>query len=107
MKSICKKVNSNLVFVNMPTSTFTGHKVIRMANDSISLYFENNNRIDSIYSSIASLNKLAYIEMTKHFLSLEKKSNYFFKFDVHPNEKGYNEMDEYIGKELIKENIIK
>jgi len=103
MKSICDRNNSKLMFVNLPVSTFTGHKVFRttIENSILVPYFENNNGIDEIYQSIAKNNGLSYIELTKHFKDLKDKSNYFFKYDGHPNEKGYEEIAKYIGKELM------
>ena len=33
-----------------------------------------------------------YIELTEHFVGLQNKSEYFFKYDGHPNKKGYEEI---------------
>jgi len=67
-------------------------------------YFEKNNNIDPIYRSVAYANDLPYIELTDHFIGLQNKSNYLFKYDGHPNENGYKEIANYIGKQLIEEN---
>ncbi len=103
MKVICNNNNCNLVFVNLPSSEYTGHKVIRTPlNDLISNYLVKNNIVDSIYYSIATSNSLNYIELTDHFLSLVDKDKYFFLYDEHPNEKGYEEIANYIGGQLLK-----
>jgi hypothetical protein len=103
MKVICNNNNCDLVFVNLPTSEYTGHKVIiAPLNNLISNYFVKNNVVDSIYYSIATSNSLNYIELTGHFLSLEDKDKYFFLYDGHPNKKGYEEMANYIGGQLLK-----
>lgn len=104
MKDICDKNNSNLIFINIPMNYFTGHVVIRTPNDILNPYFENNNNIDTIYRSIANANNLPYIEMTDHFIGLQNKSEYLFKYDGHPNEKGYEEIAKYVGQQLIEEN---
>ena len=46
-----------------------------------------------------------YIELTEHFVGLQNKSEYFFKYDGHPNKKGYEEIAEYIGKHLIEKTL--
>ncbi len=103
MKDVCYKNNSDLIFINIPMNYFTGHTVIRTPSDEFNSYFEKNNNIDSIYRSVASSNNLPYIEMTDHFIGLQNKSEYLFKYDGHPNKKGYEEIANYIGKELIEE----
>lgn len=104
MKDICDKNNSNLIFINIPMNYFTGHVVIRTPNDILNPSFENNNNIDTIYRSIANANNLPYIEMTDHFIGLQNKSEYLFKYDGHSNEKGYEEIAKYVGQQLIEEN---
>jgi len=107
MKSICDKYNSNLVFINLPTNHFTGHVVIRTPSDVLNSYFETNNNVDPIYRSVANANNLTYIELTKHFIGLQNKSGYFFKYDGHPNEKGYEEIAKFIGEKLIEQGMLK
>jgi lysophospholipase L1-like esterase len=107
MKEICHKYKSNLIFINLPNNYFTGHIVIRTPTDLINSYFEINNNIDPIYRSIANANNLTYIELTKHFIGLKNKSEYFFRYDGHPNKKGYEEIAKYIGKQLIEQDILK
>lgn len=104
MRDICYKHNSELIFINIPMNYFTGHVVIRTPNDILNPYFENNNNIDTIYRSIANANNLPYIELTDHFIGLQNKSDYLFKYDGHPNEKGYEEIAKYVGQQLIEEN---
>ncbi len=104
MRDICHKHNSKLIFINIPMNYFTGHEVIRTPSDVLNPYFEKNNNIDPIYRSIANANNLPYIELTDHFISLQNKSEYLFKYDGHPNEKGYQEIAKYIGKQLIEKN---
>lgn len=104
MRDICYKHNSDLIFINIPMNYFTGHVVIRTPSDVLNPYFEKNNNIDPIYRSIANANNLPYIEMTDHFIGLQNKTEYLFKYDGHPNEKGYEEIAKYIGERLIKEN---
>lgn len=107
MKLLCDKHNSKMIFVNLPMATFTGHKIITSPNDIFNEYFKENNNIDGIYRNIAQSNKIPYIELTNHFIELEDKTKYFFKFDYHPNKNGYSEIANYIGEELTKQNIIK
>jgi lysophospholipase L1-like esterase len=107
MRDISDKYNSKLIFINLPTNYFTGHIVIRTPTDFLNSYFETNNNIDPVYRSIANANNLPYIELTKHFIGLQNKSEYFFRYDGHPNEKGYEEIAKYIGKQLIKQDILK
>jgi len=101
MKSTCQENGSGLVFVNMPTSNFTGHLVTRTPSDTLDHYFVANDKIDSIYHSLASSNNIPYIEMTRHFISLPDKTAYFYRFDGHPNARGYKEIANYIGIELL------
>ena len=107
MKAICDKYHSNLIFINLPINSFTGHTVVRTPSDVLNSYFETNNNIDPIYRSIAKAHDLPYIELTKHFISLQNKSEYFFRYDGHPNEKGYKEIAKYIGKQLIEQAMLK
>ena len=104
MKDICYTHNSDLIFINIPINYFTGHIVIRTPSDVFNSHFEKNNNIDSIYKSVANANNLPYIELTDHFVGLQNKSEYLFKYDGHPNEKGYEEIGKYIGKQLIERN---
>ena len=106
MKDICSENNSKLIFINIPTNYFTGHEVIRTPSDVLNNYFVENNNIDSIYQSIANANNLPYIELTDHFIGLQNKSEYLFKYDGHPNENGYEEIGKYIGKQLIKKDYL-
>jgi lysophospholipase L1-like esterase len=92
MKAVCMANNSVLVFINLPCHFFTGHKVMIGPDDVLNPFLENNNKIDSIYRAIALKNGLPYFEMTKEFRALEDKSAYFFRYDGHPNEKGYDEI---------------
>ena len=41
--------------------------------------------------------------MTERFKALNSKSAYFYKYDGHPNIKGYNEIANGIGELLINE----
>jgi len=107
MKLICEKNNAILLFLNLPTNIFTGHKVIRTPSDILDKYFEENNKIDSVYNSIAQANELPYIQLTEYFRSLENKTKYFFLFDGHPTASGYEAMADYIGKQLLEKQIIK
>jgi lysophospholipase L1-like esterase len=107
MREICDKYNSNLIFINLPRSRFTGHTVIRTPSDVLNSYFETNNRVDSIYRSIADANKLPYIELTDHFIGLQNKSEYFFRYDGHPNKKGYEEIAKYLGKQLVEQDRLR
>ena len=107
MRGICDKYNSYLIIINLPSNYFTGHKVIRTPSDVLNSYFETNNNIDTIYRSISNDNNLPYMELTKHFIGLQNKSEYFFRYDGHPNEKGYEEIAKYIGKQLIEQDKLK
>ena len=106
MGELCNTYKSDIVFINIPMNYFTGHEVIRTPSDILNPYFKNNNNIDSLYQSVAIANNLPYIELTNHFLGLNNKAKYLFKYDGHPNEKGYEEIGRYIGKQLIEKNIL-
>lgn len=106
MAHICEKYNSQLVFMNLPINVFTGHIVVRTPSDVLNSYYETNNNIDPIYRSIANTNDLPYIELTDYFIDLQDKSGYFFMYDGHPNEKGYEEIAKYIGGQLIEQDIL-
>jgi len=80
---------------------FTGHQVIRTPTDILDPYFVSNNKIDSIYRSLATENNIPYIEMTQHFISLPDKTGYFYRFDGHPNARGYKEIGNFIGEQLL------
>lgn len=84
----------------------TGHKVVRTSTDFLNPYFEKHNHIDSIYRSIAEKNQVPYIELTGHFINLKDKTGYFYKYDGHPNKNGYQEIADYIGKQLIAGDYI-
>jgi len=96
---IMKASFDKTVFVNLPLNIFTGHEVIRCPSDIYNPYFAVNNKVDSIYKDLAEKNKLDYIELTNHFLRLEK-TGYFYRFDGHPTEKGYEEIASYIASEI-------
>lgn len=106
MGAVCKENNCRLIIVNLPYNIFVGHKVIRTPDDCMNMYFENNNKVDSIYRSAAELNNLPYIELTEHFKGLKNKTGYFFLYDGHPNKNGYAEFGNYIGQELIHRNLL-
>ncbi len=104
MNNICKENNSDLIFINIPMDYFTGHVVVRDPSNILNSYYIEHNNIDSIYRSIAEANNLPYIEMTDHFIELDNKTDYFFKYDGHPNEKGYNEIAKFIYINLIEDD---
>ena len=79
-------------------SMFTGHRVIRTPSDILDPYFEKNNKIDSIYRALTTHNQVSYLQLTEHFISLPDKTAYFYRFDGHPNPKGYREIAEYVGE---------
>jgi hypothetical protein len=101
MKEICEENEAEIMFINLPMNYFTGHIVERTPSDVLNDYFEKNNRIDSIYFSIANRNQIAYYQLTQHFKNLIEKDKYFFKYDGHPNERGYQEIAVAIGRYLI------
>ena len=68
MKAICQENKCGLIFINLPSSGYTGHTVIRTPGDFLKMHFEKNNKIDSIYNSIATSNGLPYIQLTEYFL---------------------------------------
>jgi lysophospholipase L1-like esterase len=107
MKMICSKNNSKLIFINLPISDFTGHNVIRTPTmDVINKYLYKNNNIDSIYKSVALFSNIPYYELTDRFKKLTDKSAYYYKYDGHPNEKGYEEIANGIGEYLNMENTL-
>ena len=83
MKLLCEQHNTKMIFINMPTARFTGHKVIRTPNDIFNNFLKENNHIDIIYKNVAEKNDLPYLELTNHFIELEDKTKYFFRFDGH------------------------
>ncbi|MCM8812335.1 MAG: SGNH/GDSL hydrolase family protein [Candidatus Omnitrophica bacterium] len=107
MKKMCDTHGARLVFVNIPDNFFIGHLVMRNPSDSVlAEYLEKNNRIGEIYRSIAAAHALVYIELIEHFRRLPDKTAYFFRYDGHPNETGYQEIADYIGARLLEKNII-
>jgi lysophospholipase L1-like esterase len=108
MKYVCYRNSADLIFVNLPIADFTGHNVIRPQSISKNIKFvSDNNNIDSIYKSIALIVNVPYFELTDKFIKLNDKSSYFFRYDGHPNEKGYNEIGNSIGELLISKFNIK
>jgi len=101
IKLMCDANNVSLMAVNMPMSMFTGHQVIRTPSDIFDPYFEKNNKIDSIYQALCSQNKISYLQLTEHFIALPDKTAYFYRFDGHPNAKGYKEIADYIGVNIM------
>src|SRR5690606_1961767 len=107
MKQICKQAGADLIFVNLPANQFTGHHVVRAPIDKIVIeHLFHNNKIDSIYQSIAEKSAIPYFELTERFKQLENKSAYFFKFDGHPNARGYEEIAKGIADQLIENYFI-
>ncbi len=106
MKEICKISNAKMVFINLPINDFVGHKVERTALDVLSPFWISNNKIDSMYHSISSNNQIPYLQLTESFLNLKENDAYFFKYDGHPNEKGYKKISIDVGNYLI-DNILK
>jgi lysophospholipase L1-like esterase len=107
MKTVCSANNAQMMFINLPTIDFTGHKADRTPSDILIPFYRSHNSIDSIYRSIAESNNIHYMELTKHFEELDNKEGYFFKYDGHPNKNGYAEIAQYIADDLINLNIIK
>lgn len=108
MLNICNKNHSKLVFLNLPTNVYTGHIVKRNPNIDLIFndYLYNNNRIDAMYKGIAIDVNIPYFELTDIFKSLEPKDSYFFLYDGHPNEKGYNVIGKSIGNFLVHNKFI-
>ncbi len=107
MKRISEANNAGLIFINLPMNYFTGHKVERMPSDVLNDYFMENNRIDTIYSAIADHNQIPYFQLTRHFKDLPEKDKYFFKYDGHPNERGYHEIAAQTGRYLIENHYLR
>jgi len=107
IKGLCNKNNAGLIFLNLPVHYFTGHKVVAGADDSLYTFFERNNKIDSLYRSVALKNAVPYFELTNAFRSLEDRSGYFFRYDGHPNKRGYEKIAELVGQYLIDSNKVK
>lgn len=107
MKAIADEYGVDIVFINLPINVYTGHVVVRtiLDNEVLGPYLESHNNIDPVYHSIADKNDLPYIELTEHFIKLDDKTAYFYKYDGHPNERGYEEIAFYIGDWLIKHNF--
>lgn len=101
MRTTCEENGAKLVFVNMPFSVYVGHQVIRNASDSLNTFLETHNRIDSIYRAVATETGIPYIGMTDAFRALPSKTDYFYRFDGHPNKKGYDEIARQINQQLL------
>jgi lysophospholipase L1-like esterase len=106
MSAICKSNGATLIFINLPMNYFTGHAVERMPSDILNDYFMENNSIDSIYSSIARINQIPYLQLTQHFKDLVEKDKYFFSYDGHPNKEGYQQIATEIAKHLIETQYV-
>ena len=106
MKKICDENHATLVFLNLPQNTFIGHKVDCFASEDVmNEFLERNNHIDSIYASVAKELNLPYFQLTAQFKALPDKTSYFFKYDTHPTEKGYNELAKGIYQFLSDNNL--
>ena len=100
--SICNKLESKLLIANLPSSVFTNHHIdMNYLENNFQKILISNNKVDSIYRSIAVTNKLNYIELTDHFKNLEDKTKYFYLYDGHPNRYGQNEIAKFIHHHLI------
>lgn len=106
MKELCAKHGVKAVFVNLPYNEFTGHKVVRMPTDVAVGFLRDNNRIDSVYRGLALGSGMEYIELTRHFLGLEPKDSFFFKYDGHPTAKGHQEIALFLSRELTDRGLI-
>lgn len=107
MVEVNKSNGSPLIFASMPLPSTTGHKIISNPYDQIiSQELSQHNQIDSMYRSIARSNRIDYVEFTEHFKNLADKSDYFFKFDSHPNEKGYQEIAKVVGQFLNENELL-
>lgn len=106
METFCEKYKVKIIFLNLPINDFTGHTVMRSASDILTPFWVSNNKIDSMYRSLALKNKLPYFELTETFCSLKNKENYFFLFDGHPNRNGYAEIANAVGDFLTQHNFV-
>jgi lysophospholipase L1-like esterase len=104
IKYLCNINNTRLIFLNLPVHYFTGHKVISGLSDSSATRLKKFNSIDSLYGAVASKNSVPYFEMTDAFSKLEDKSAYFFRYDGHPNAKGYETIARLAAQFLIDSN---
>ncbi|NQY09487.1 MAG: SGNH/GDSL hydrolase family protein [Flavobacteriales bacterium] len=95
IKQVCDENKSKVVFINLPSSAFTGHKIDSSFSSSIA-----KNQIDSMYKSVATSNNIDYIELTDYFKSMEDKRRYFYRFDGHPNRQGYRKMGAFIANSI-------
>lgn len=107
MKEICKKNNTKLIFLNLPMNDFVGHKVIRTSSDILIPFWVANNKIDSMYQSVALKNQIPYLELTNKFIQLKEREAYFYLFDGHPNKKGYKEIATSVGDFLLDAALYK
>jgi hypothetical protein len=107
MKQLCDNNKVKLIFLNLPMNDFVGHQVTRMSSDILTAFWVQENKIDSMYHSIAKKNNLPYLELTKSFIQLKDKNAYFFQFDGHPNKFGYKFVSETIGNYLIESDFNK
>lgn len=104
IKDLCKKYSAEVVYINLPETEFIGHKVVRSALvNNLNDYLSINNRIDPIHKSIADYVNIPYLQLTERFEQLEDKNAYFFKYDGHPNQRGYEEMAKGIYGFLIND----
>ena len=106
IKTLCSANNCALVFLNLPTHIFAGHKQPAMPDDSLDGWFLKNNRSDSLYRNIAFTNHVPYVEFTNEFRATEDTVAYFFRYDRHPNERGYEKIAGLTGRYLMNNNII-
>jgi hypothetical protein len=108
MKHICEANNCSLIFVNLPISIFVNQKIVGIPYfDIVYKTLRENNKIDSIYKSVAYKVGIPYFEMTNRFLTFKDKSKYYYKYDTHPNQNGYEEMAKGISDYLINDYKIK
>jgi lysophospholipase L1-like esterase len=105
MKSICNKNSCPLIFIDLPESYYTGHKVVRMPGNDYNEFLYANNKIDSMYKEVAAHVNIPFYELTERFKNLPDKDSYFFKYDGHPTAKGYEEIADAVSEFLIKEKL--
>lgn len=105
--SLCDSFHAQLLMANLPINDFTGHYVERTASDILLPFWVDNNTVDAQYQRIASDNGVPYLQLTDAFLELPDKHGYFFRFDGHPNARGYRVIATHIGDQLLQKMLKK
>ncbi len=103
VNSYCASHGAKLLFLNLPTHSFAGHKQPALPGDELDGWYASNNQVDPLYRWVADVNQVPYLELTK---LMNDTGDYFFRYDGHPNERGYEKIASLAGQYLLASDLI-